>query len=79
MGKSIGCSSIEVLQTNNYYPFGLTLTQNNYNPVNFSRNKYLYNGKEIQDDELNGKFFGINYAGQTNVNWRDINLTGPRY
>lgn len=31
MGKSVG-GSVQVMQTNNYYPFGLTMTQNNYGP-----------------------------------------------
>ncbi|MCT4688517.1 RHS repeat domain-containing protein [Vallitalea sp.] len=34
-----------VTQTNNYYPFGLTFAQSGS-----STNKYLYNGKELQEE-----------------------------
>ena len=50
----------EVMQTTSYYPFGLTMAQNNPGvATGYSKNKYLYNGKEIQDDNLNGTFFGL--------------------
>jgi RHS repeat-associated protein len=32
---------------------------NNYPSTDYSKNKYLYNGKELQDDRLNGTFFGM--------------------
>ena len=35
-----------IVQTEDYFPFGLTHTQ----PLNDPTNKYLYNGKEIQDE-----------------------------
>ncbi len=60
LGKNLGGGALEVLQTNDYYPFGLTMNQfENENSPSYPKNKYLYNGKEIQDDELNGKFFGM--------------------
>jgi|WetSurMetagenome_2_1015567.scaffolds.fasta_scaffold60273_2 RHS repeat-associated protein len=34
------------------------MSQTSATIAGFSNNKYLYNGKEIQDDNLNGKFFG---------------------
>src|SRR5258706_6472144 len=40
----------KVIQTDDYYPFGLTF--NSYQRENSTPNQYLYNGKEIQD-ELN--------------------------
>ncbi|MBN2349614.1 MAG: hypothetical protein JXJ22_12280, partial [Bacteroidales bacterium] len=51
---------VDVVQTSDYYPFGLVMSQNNYTtPAGYSENKYLYNGKELQDDNLNGTFFGL--------------------
>jgi RHS repeat-associated protein len=59
MGSNLG-GSVDVVQTTNYYPFGLVLSQTNNNiSTNYSQNKYLYNGKEIQNDNLNGTFFGL--------------------
>jgi RHS repeat-associated protein len=44
----------ELLQQTSYYPFGMTLQQQNFNSQNATENKYLYNGKELQDDQLAG-------------------------
>lgn len=60
LGTNLGGGALEVLQSTDYYPFGLTMNQyQNENNSAYPKNKYLYNGKEIQDDELNGKFFGM--------------------
>jgi RHS repeat-associated protein len=41
----------EVMQESHYYPFGMTLAGQSYqNPLQEAVNKYLYNGKELQDD-----------------------------
>src|SRR5690606_20796319 len=37
-----------VIQTNDYYPFGLTF--NSYSRENSTPNQFLYNGKELQDE-----------------------------
>lgn len=37
-----------VIQTDDYYPFGLTF--NSYSRENSTANNYLYNGKELQDE-----------------------------
>jgi RHS repeat-associated protein len=52
---SVGVAAIN--QEMNYYPFGMVL--NRYD--NSSDNKYLYNGKEIQDDQIGG----------TSLDWYD--------
>lgn len=40
-----------VLQDNSYYPFGMSIDGLNYtNTAQSAPNKYLYNGKELQDD-----------------------------
>ena len=51
-----GHSSVqpEVMQQTTYYPFGYTLEQSNYYSLWSEMNKKLYNGKDLQDDELGG-------------------------
>ncbi len=44
----------EVMQQTSYYPFGMTLQQQNFGGVQSQPNKLLYNSKELQDDELAG-------------------------
>jgi RHS repeat-associated protein len=44
----------EVMQQTSYYPFGMTLQQQNFGGLNANPNKLLYNSKELQDDELAG-------------------------
>ena len=41
-------------QSTDYYPYGLTFNYNNLN-----KNRYLYNGKELQNQSLAGEFFGM--------------------
>lgn len=46
-------NNTEIVQENNYYAFGLT--QKGYNgAINGVDNKYKYNGKELQDDNIGG-------------------------
>ena len=86
MGSSLG-GSIDVVQRTNYYPFGLVMnpgTNNiNSNP-SYSKNKYLYNGKEIQDDKLNGAFFGMYDYGARFYDaqigrWHSVDPKAQRY
>ncbi|HEY4785682.1 MAG TPA: RHS repeat-associated core domain-containing protein, partial [Bacteroidales bacterium] len=46
-------SSGTIEQSTDYYPFGLAFQNNNLDV-----NKYLYNGKELQDETLGGTFLG---------------------
>ncbi|MCF8381901.1 MAG: hypothetical protein K9H49_20200 [Bacteroidales bacterium] len=55
-GNDILDPSTEVLQTADYYPFGMR-----FDVGQGSDNKYLYNGKEFQDDEIDG----------VNLDWYD--------
>ena len=48
----------EVMQVTDYYPFGLVMDQQNYFADGVLSNKYLHNGKELQDDELAGGSLG---------------------
>jgi RHS repeat-associated protein len=44
----------ELLQQTSYYPFGMTLQEQNFYSQTATENKYLYNSKELQDDQLAG-------------------------
>ncbi|MDR1056120.1 MAG: hypothetical protein LBL90_09965 [Prevotellaceae bacterium] len=46
-------ASAAVQQANDYFPFGLT----HATVANIAKNKYLYNGKELQNDVLGGIAF----------------------
>lgn len=46
-------NSGEIVQENNYYPFGL-LQKGSNTSINGIDNKYKYNGKELQDDNFGG-------------------------
>jgi RHS repeat-associated protein len=58
MGTNLG-GAIDVAQTTNYYPFGLVMNQGgNTKPTN-QKNKYLYNGKELQDDKMTSESMNL--------------------
>jgi len=44
----------ETNQITSYDPFGFVTTQTNWYPTGAFKNKFLYNGKELQDDQLAG-------------------------
>jgi RHS repeat-associated protein len=44
----------ELMQVTDYCPFGMVMNQENYFASGVLSNKYLYNNKELQDDELAG-------------------------
>ena len=50
-------SVLQVVQTTDYYPFGLGINPLSYQKQSALDNDYLYNGKELQDDH--------------NLGWRD--------
>jgi RHS repeat-associated protein len=52
MGTDLG-GAVDIAQTASYYPFGLVMYQYNGNTATgYQKNKYLYNGKELQDDKM---------------------------
>lgn len=56
---------LEILEENNYYPFGLKHSgYNDYLPIT---NKYKYNGKELQDESIGG--FQLNLYDYGNRNY----------
>jgi hypothetical protein len=61
MGTDLG-GAVDIVQTTSYYPFGLVMNQMNGNTATgYQKNKYLYNGKELQDDVFAG----------SSLNWLD--------
>ncbi len=61
MGTDLG-GAVDIVQTTSYYPFGLVMNQYNGNTApDYQKNKYLYNGKELQDDVFAG----------SSLNWFD--------
>ena len=47
-------SALQVLQTTDYYPFGLAINPTSYQKQTMLDNDYLYNGKELQDETRPG-------------------------
>ncbi|MBN2612054.1 MAG: hypothetical protein JXB00_10905, partial [Bacteroidales bacterium] len=49
--------AVEILQYSSYYPFGMPFAMKEFGAMGneYANNKYLYNGKELQDDMLAGK------------------------
>jgi RHS repeat-associated protein len=43
-------SALQVVQTTDYYPFGLSMAAQSYQKQTALDNDYLYNGKELQDE-----------------------------
>ncbi len=62
-GGSLLAGKVDLIQQSHYYPFGLVFKQENYQNAlaDYNKNKYLYNGKELQDDQLAGR----------SLNWYD--------
>jgi len=52
---------VEILQKASYYPFGLVMKKSEYGTSTYPKNRYLYNGKEINSDRMNSE----------SLNWYD--------
>ena len=52
--RSVVNQSGTIEQATDYYPYGLSFSNNN-----LTKNRYLYNGKEIQNQTLSSQFFGV--------------------
>ena len=47
-------TTLQNVQSTDYYPFGLAHSTNNLN-----KNKYLFSGKELQDGTVNNQMLGL--------------------
>jgi len=68
-----------VAQNTDYFPFGLAHTT-----ANLDKNKYLYNGKELQNENIAGKSFnnldyGARFYDPTIARWNVIDPLAEKY
>ncbi len=74
----------ELLQQTSYYPFGMTLQQQNFSTQTATENKYLYNSKELQDDQLAGNRldwydYGARFYDATLGRWHVVDPLAEKY
>jgi RHS repeat-associated protein len=74
----------ELLQQTSYYPFGMTMQQQNFYSQNATENKYLYNSKELQDDQLAGNTlewydYGARFYDATLGRWHVVDPLAEKY
>jgi RHS repeat-associated protein len=74
----------ELLQQTSYYPFGMILNQQSYYSQNATENKFLYNSKELQDDQLAGNTldwydYGARFYDATLGRWHVVDPLGEKY
>ena len=70
-----------VLQDNSYYPFGMSIDGLNYtNTAQSAPNKYLYNGKELQDDfNLDWLDYGARFYDAVLGRWHSNDPLAEKY
>lgn len=65
--------TLQVLQTNDYFPFGLQIAASSYQKQTSLDNDYLYNGKELQDEHNLGWLdYGARMYDNTIGRWHVI-------
>jgi RHS repeat-associated protein len=74
----------ELLQQTSYYPFGMILNQQSYYSQNATENKFLYNSKELQDDQLAGNTldwydYGARFYDATLGRWHVVDPLAEKY
>ncbi|MBE0640279.1 MAG: RHS repeat-associated core domain-containing protein, partial [Bacteroidales bacterium] len=74
----------ELLQQTSYYPFGMTMLQQNFGGQSATENKYLYNSKELQDDQLAGNTldwydYGARFYDATLGRWHVVDPLAEKH
>jgi RHS repeat-associated protein len=84
LGTDLG-GAVDIVQTTSYYPFGLVMSQMNGDTLTgYDKNKYLYNGKELQDDafagsSLNWYDYGARFYDPQIGRWHVVDLLAEKY
>jgi RHS repeat-associated protein len=69
-----------IRQVNSYYPFGMNISGLTDSPVPNTKNKYLYNGKEMHDDwSLNLLDYGARFYDSALGRWSVIDNKTEKY
>lgn len=73
-----GITSITKIEESHYYPFGLR--HNGYNDLETNKNKYKYNGKELQDElGLNMYDYGARNYDPAIGRWMNLDPLAEKY
>ncbi|WP_346432368.1 RHS repeat-associated core domain-containing protein [Flavobacterium lipolyticum] len=80
--KNPATQVLTIIDENNYYPFGLK--HNGYNDYVPTNNKYKYNGKELQDENIGGNQLNLYDYGARNYDpalgrWMNIDPLAEKY
>ena len=74
MAISYNGSTPTVEQTSEYYPFGSMFTQNN-----LSKNKYLYNGKELNNEFFENYDYGARFYDAELGRWHSVDPLAEKF
>ena len=67
-------------QSDNYYPFGMRITKTRHKRGKYDYNRYLYNGKELQDDfDLDWYDYGARYYDAQLGRWHVIDIKAEKF
>ena len=70
----------ELLQETHYYPFGMSFNGAWYSDATASKNKYLYNGKELNDEfGLNLSDYGARWYDASIGRWWSVDPLAEKY
>jgi RHS repeat-associated protein len=69
-----------VIQEDSYYPYGMNMSGLSHSSSEDLPNKFLYNGKELQDDFGLGWYdYGARFYDPTGVHWTTIDPLAEKY
>ncbi len=70
----------KIIQEDSYYPYGMNMSGLSHSSGEDLPNKYLYNGKELQDDFGLGWYdYGARFYDPTGVHWTTPDLMAESY